>query len=57
MKNIVTNHIVPVMSTPLEPCATPMIHHGKLLPARKYDSALCDAFLDTHQPTSDMRIR
>ena len=51
MYSIITNHIVPVMSMPLEPWATPMIHHGRLLPARKYDSALRDAFFDTHQPT------
>ena len=57
MKNIMTNHMVPVMSTPLEPCATPIIHQGRLLPARKYDSALRDAFLATHQPTSDIRMR
>ena len=57
MKSIITNHIVPVMSTPLDPCATPMIHHGRLLPARKYDSAFRDAFFATHQPTSAISSR
>jgi hypothetical protein len=34
-----------------------MIHQGRLLPARKYDSALCEARFETHHPTQDMRIK
>ena len=50
-----TNHIVPEISTPLEPWAMPIIHHGRLLPARKYDSGLLAANFATNQPTAIIR--
>src|SRR5271157_5038306 len=45
------------MSTPLDPCATPIIHHGMLFEARKYDSAFFDARVADHHPTSAISSR
>ena len=45
------------MSMPLEPWAMPMIHHGRLLPARKYDSWFRAASFITTQPTAIISSR